>query len=377
MKRRVLVTAIATLITTFSAHANSEIQELRSIVEAQQDQLDQMSSQLSGSSSGGFGGVNIGGYGELHYNNLSNKKDGGSDKTEVDFHRFVLYFSKDLSENIHFFSEFELEHSIAGEGQVGEIELEQAFIDVDLNEQHTARGGLFLVPVGILNETHEPPTFYGTERNPVEKNIIPTTWWEAGAALYGELAPGLSYDAAIHSGLNNSDYKIRSGRQKVGEAKATDLAFTGRIKWTAIPGLEIAATLQQQQNITQGTDPDASATLVETHAVYQNGPVGIRALYATWDINGDGAKAVGMDEQSGYYLEPSFRISENIGIFARYNQWDNAAGDNTDSEYTQVDAGINYWLHSQVVVKLDYQNQSAPEGKDEYDGFNLGLGYNF
>ncbi|OUR86695.1 porin, partial [Methylophaga sp. 42_8_T64] len=33
----------------------------------------------------------IGGYGELHYNNLEGK-NGASDKEEVDFHRFVLFF---------------------------------------------------------------------------------------------------------------------------------------------------------------------------------------------------------------------------------------------------------------------------------------------
>ncbi|OUR68170.1 porin, partial [Cycloclasticus sp. 46_83_sub15_T18] len=114
----------------------------------------------------------IGGYGELHYNNLSGK-GGASDKDAIDFHRFVLFFGHEFSDDIRFFSELELEHSIAGDGKDGEVELEQAYIDFDLNDQHTARAGLFLLPVGIINETHEPPTFYGTERNPVEKNIIP------------------------------------------------------------------------------------------------------------------------------------------------------------------------------------------------------------
>ncbi len=377
MKRRLLVTMIAGLIGSTSAFATTEMEELRSIVNAQQDQLDQLNNKFSSATTSG---VNVGGYGELHYNSLDNQYQGPgakADKTEVDFHRFVLFFSKEFSDDLRFFSEFELEHSLAGDGKPGEVELEQAFIDLDLNESLTARGGLFLVPVGILNETHEPPTFYGTERNPVEKNIIPSTWWEAGAGLYGEIAPGLSFDAAIHSGLNHSNYKIRSGRQKVAKAKANDIAVTGRIKWTAVPGLEVAATFQQQQNITQGADADASATLFETHAVYQSGPFGVRALYATWSIDGDGAAAVGMDEQTGFYVEPSFKINENIGVFTRYNSWDNAAGNNTDSEYTQIDVGINVWLHPQVVVKADYQNQSSPDGKDEFDGFNLGLGYNF
>ena len=105
--------------------------------------------------------TNIGGYGETHLN--LGRKD------EIDFHRFVLFISHRYNDRIHFFSELELEHSIAGDGQAGEIELEQAYVDVNLNENHTLRAGLFLIPVGILNETHEPDTFYGVERNPIEK----------------------------------------------------------------------------------------------------------------------------------------------------------------------------------------------------------------
>ncbi|WP_059758168.1 hypothetical protein [Thiobacillus denitrificans] len=81
-----------------------------------------------------------------------------------------------------FFSELEVEHSIAGEGKKGEIELEQAYVEY---ADHRAKAGLFLIPVGILNETHETPAFYGVERNPVEKDIIPATWWAGGAALSG------------------------------------------------------------------------------------------------------------------------------------------------------------------------------------------------
>merc|ERR1712166_839784 len=110
------------------------------------------------------------------------------------------------------------------------------------------------MPVGIINETHEPDSFYGTERNPVEKNIIPATWWEAGLMFSGDLAPGLRYDVAVTSGLDvskkgtKSSFKIRDGRQKVAKAQANDLAYTGRIKWTAMPGVTLAATMQYQEN---------------------------------------------------------------------------------------------------------------------------------
>ncbi|OUR90399.1 porin [Cycloclasticus sp. 44_32_T64] len=320
----------------------------------------------------------IGGYGELHYNNLSGK-GGASDKDEIDFHRFVLFFGHEFSDDIRFFSELEVEHSIAGEGKSGEVELEQAYIDFDLNDNHTARAGLFLLPVGIINETHEPPTFYGTERNPVEKNIIPATWWAAGAGLNGQLGGGFSYDAYVHSGLAVPDsFKIRSGRQKVSKAKANDPAATARLKYTGIPGLELAVSAQYQQDMGQGLVAGLdSGTLIETHAIWKSGPFGVKALYAAWDIDGSAVKAAGADEQEGFYIEPSYKISEKFGVFARFNQWDNQAGSSaSESEKEQWDIGVNYWPHENVVIKADYQYQNNDDGEDQ-NGLNIGLGYQF
>jgi len=323
----------------------------------------------------------IGGYGELHYNNLSGK-GGASDKDVVDFHRFVLFFGHEFNDDIRFFSELELEHSIAGDGKGGEVELEQAYIDFDLNDQHTARAGLFLLPVGIINETHEPPTFYGTERNPVEKNIIPATWWAAGAGSHGELGAGFSYDAYVHSGLEvGSDFKIRDGRQKVSKANANDLAATGRLKYTGTAGLELSVSAQYQQDMSQGlVNGLDSGTLIETHAIWNTGPFTIKALYAAWDIDGSAVRVAGADKQRGFYLEPSYRISEQFGVFARFNQWDNKAGSNSgsaaDSEKEQWDIGVNYWPHEDVVIKADYQYQSNDNG-EEQNGLNVGLGYQF
>lgn len=320
----------------------------------------------------------IGGYGELHYNNLEDEN--GVSNDEIDFHRFVLFFGHEFADNLRFFSELELEHSLAGDGKPGEVELEQAYIEYDINDQHRVKGGLFLMPVGILNETHEPNTFYGTERNAVEKNIIPTTWWEAGVMFSGQMAEGFSYDAAITSGLETSaddSYKIRKGRQKVAEAVANDFAYLGRLKWTGVPGVELAGTVQYQEDLTQGQDANAgSATLFETHAVVERGPFGLRALYATWDLDGSGPAAIGADEQTGWYIEPSYRINQNFGVFTRYSEWDNKAGDSADSEYQQWDLGINWWPHKNVVVKADYQNQDGPSGSEK-DGVNIGIGYEF
>lgn len=186
--------------------------------------------------------TSIGGYGELHYNNHSSDNSADS-KNEFDLHRFVLFAGHQYNDKLRFFSEFEIEHSVAGEGQSGEVEVEQAYVEYDYADNHRAKAGVFLIPVGMLNETHEPETFYGTERNPIEKNIIPSTWWEGGAMFSGEISEGLSYDAGAHSGLYISpsagNYKIRDGRQKVSKAKGDDLAYTARLKYTGAPGLSL------------------------------------------------------------------------------------------------------------------------------------------
>ena len=147
----------------------------------------------------------IGGYGELHYNNLDDQNShiGGDDSRDrADFHRFVLFLGHEFSDEIRFFSELEVEHSLAGDGTPGEVELEQAWVELDLNDQHRLRAGLDILPIGLINSTHEPNTFFGVERNRVESEIIPATWWEAGVGVNGELAPGWNYHVVVHSGLS-------------------------------------------------------------------------------------------------------------------------------------------------------------------------------
>ncbi|MBP6724736.1 MAG: porin [Halioglobus sp.] len=325
----------------------------------------------------------IGSYGEMHYNNLDDQNDNGGDKDELDFHRFVFYLGHDFSEKTRMFSEVELEHSIAGDDQNGEVELEQAYIEHDLGEATRMKAGLFLIPVGILNQTHEPDTFYGVERNKVEANVIPTTWWEGGLSLGGEIAPGWSYDTAFTSGLkldaDAGQFKIRDGRQKVSEADASDPAYTANLKYTGIAGLELGATLQYQQDIYQGLYvEDIDALLYEAHLSYLNGPFGLRALAATWDIDSaiDTIKA-GSATQEGWYLEPSWLLMRDLGIFARYSVWDNQADGGGDTEFTEWNLGFNYWLEEHVVLKLDYQFQDAPANQKELDGLNLGVGWSF
>ena len=327
--------------------------------------------------------MSIGGYGELHYNNINN--DGIDDKNEIDFHRFVLFFGYEFTEKLRFWSELELEHALAGDGKPGEIELEQAYIEYDIRDDLQTKGGLFLVPVGILNETHEPTTFYGVERNDVENIIIPSTWWEAGGALNGYYENGISWDLALTSGLaipteGDNAFRVRSGRQKVAEAIANDFAYTGRLKYTGVPGLELAGTLNYQSDASQESgDGLDSGLLLETHAIWQTGPFQLRALYAGWDFDGDAVKAAGADRQTGWYIEPSVRPWQEVGFYARYEDLDGAR---LRDQFRQWEIGANYWPHENVVLKVDYRDRSVDtvdiDAKSvDFKAFDLGIGYEF
>ncbi|BAJ03581.1 porin [Shewanella violacea] len=393
MKKTIIASALFGILASQTAFASDETQELRKVIEQQQKVLKDLEKRLDATekrvektadvveaTAESKSATTLGGYGELHYNNITNNAT-GKDKQTVDFHRFVLFVGHEFSESTRFFSELEVEHSISGDGKKGEVELEQAYIEHDFNEMLTGKAGLFLMPVGIINETHEPTSFYGVERNPVEKNIIPATWWEAGAALNVKAAPGLAFDGTITSGLEvategSKAYNIRSGRQKVSKANASDLAYTARVKYTAVPGLELAATAQYQADLTQGAGSvdTASATLLTAHVIYSIQNFTVKALYAQWDIDGNEAEMLGRDEQNGWYIEPGYRFNESFGIFARYNEYDNEAGNSNDTEITQTNVGVNYWLHENVVFKADYEKVG---GAKDSDGFNLGVGYQF
>jgi len=327
----------------------------------------------------------IGGYGELHYNNL-NATDPSKDVEMIDFHRFVLFFGHELNEKTRFYSEVEVEHAFvadSGGDTPGEVEIEQAFIEFDLRQDLYARAGLFLIPVGILNETHEPPTFYGVERNDVESIIVPSTWWEGGVGLNGRWGSGWNWDLAFTSGLamptiGSNAFRVRNGRQKVAEANASDGAITGRLRYLGIPGLQAAVTVQYQFDPSQvSNDGLDSGTLIEAHIDYQRNGFGLRALYSRWDFTGDAVEAADAETQTGWYIEPSYRLNDKIGFYTRYEDVDAARA---QDKFDQWEVGLNWWPARNVVIKFDYRDRShdldSQNGRD-FTGIDLGFGYSF
>lgn len=321
----------------------------------------------------------IGGYGELHYSAL---EADGNDQRELDFHRMVLFFGYEFNDWARFNAELEVEHIIASDGSRGAVELEQVYVEMDLTDEYQLKTGVMLMPLGIINETHEPTAFYGVERPIVEQTIIPTTWWSAGIGLKANYDNGLSFDFLVTEGLKTDDpasgpnadpFDIKGGKQKSSFADAFDLALTGRVKYTGVPGLELAIYGQYQPDLDQSAlDSYAeSATLLGGHAIYQWNELTFKALYARWDLDGPQAFAAGKEIQDGGYAEMAWRANEQWGFFARHSLWSQEAR----VEKAQSLVGLNYYPFEQVVFKLDYQIQNEDAGNVE--GLKLGFGYHF
>jgi hypothetical protein len=172
----------------------------------------------------------ISGYMEAHLNKEADLP------TVVDLHRFVLMVGHSFSDRLKFWSEVEVEHAfVEGAEESGEVAIEQAYIDLMIKRRFNVRAGMVLMPVGIINERHEPPTFNGVERTFVDTVIIPTTWRDVGVGAFGDLGRGFSYRAYLVPGLDATGFTaedgIAEGRQQGGQADASDPAITGRLEF--------------------------------------------------------------------------------------------------------------------------------------------------
>jgi len=372
--------------TVTRAELEAEIKALRSLLDERLNLLADSLETADTSSTPAHKQVHIGGYGELHYNNL---KAGDEEKRQLDLHRMVLFFGYDYSDSIRFVSEFEVEHTlVSGGSEHGAVEIEQAYIEMDVFNNAQFRTGVMLMPLGIVNETHEPPTFYGVERPVIETSIIPSTWYSAGLSLSQTLENGLSYDLLLTEGLKTEDptqnddadpFDLKAGKQKGSYADVFDLAITARLRYRGINGLELAAYTQYQPDLDQSAETSYadSAMLLGGHVIWQIDNTQLTALYARWDVEGDAAAEAGKDVQSGGYVEVSQRLSPQWGIFARHSVW----SQQTDEDSVQSDFGVNYYPHPDVVFKADVQIQNDDaENRGEVssgDGFNLGMGYQY
>jgi hypothetical protein len=341
----------------------------------------------------------LSGYMDFHFNKVEGQNG------ILDFHRFVLLFNHSFSPRIRFVGELELEHAVVeGLEEKGELELEQAYVDFLLKRSLNVRAGMLLVPLGIINERHEPPVFNGVERPFVDTVIIPTTWFDVGAGIHGEIGRGLRYRAYAMAPLDalefSADEGIRGGRQKGAEANVRNFAVTGRAEYVAIPDLTVGAGFWTGESSFSVPRLDTTVWVAQADARYQRGRLELRGQFAGVGISDAGRLNEAIERLTGvspniarrlrgFYGEAGYRIWDagsprDLVAFLRY--------ENFDTQYRMPDGflplkefdrdawvlGLTYYPDPDVAVKVDYvwlRNQSdlikAP------DGFNVGLGWWF
>jgi hypothetical protein len=325
----------------------------------------------------------ISGYMDFHYN----KVDGEDGR--LDFHRFVLLFSHAFSPRLRFVGELELEHAfVEGLEDAGEIELEQAYIDFLLTRRLNLRAGMVLMPVGIINERHEPPVFNGVERPFVDTVIVPTTWFEAGVGVHGILGHGFRYRAYAAAPLDALEFDaeegIREGRQKGSQANVRNLAYTGRLEYLGVRGLTIGASAWTGRSSFQTPRLDTTVTVSDVDARFRRNRLELRGQFAYVQID-DAARlndAVGRlsgvspniaEALRGFYFEGAYRLwnagsPRDLVGFVRYENFDTQfrmpAGYLPLKEFDR-DAwttGVTYYPDPDIAVKVDYtflRNQSG------------------
>ena len=345
----------------------------------------------------------VGGYGELHYTNHS----GRNTPAEINLRRFVIYLAHTFTDRLSFRSEVELEDAkIEGGSAGGEVALEQAILDYRVADRMTLRTGLVLAPMGIINETHEPPTFNGVDRPAFDHDVIPTTWRELGIGVVGTvpLGEGLSYRVYLVNGLRADGFSgeegIRGGRQEGREASFANPSLTGRLEWVR-PGLRVGGSFwfggTTAGDTLLGTRSfDAPLTVMSADARYDVGGVSLRGVIANASV-GDAQEIntlYGSDVGSriaGGYVEGAYNLlhalapqsTQRLNAFLRYEQFDTHAdvppGTTRNEEFARriTTVGLVYKPTWNTAFKGDYEIRRTAAGTAELETLRLGMGYQF
>lgn len=339
------------------------------------------------------------GYMEFHFN----KPQG--EPGIADFQRFVLLFGHQFSDRIQFWSELELESAFIEGGEVsGELELEQAYLDFALKPWLNVRGGVVLAPMGLINERHEPPTFNGVERPFVDTFIIPTTWFDPGLGIHGDLGHGFVYKAYVMAPLNASFISAEEGLgeapQHAFQSVSENPGFTGRLEYHGLPGLSLGTSFWSSQSGFETPGINPRVDIIELDGRFNFWRIDARGQYAhvhitdTARLNSLLQRTSGVnpniaEEMRGFYLEGAAHVlpsswHHDLVLFHRYENFDTqfemAPGFLPLGEFDR-DAfvtGFTYFPDPDVSLKFDYtvlRNQS--NFIKARNIFNFGIGWWF
>ena len=336
----------------------------------------------------------IGGYAQIDGNFTLDNNNKINSNGKLDIHRLVSFLGYNFSENLTFVSEIEYEHVV-------ELYVEQAFLDYKIKDNLSFQAGLMLIPMGIQNLYHEPPTYNGVERTNVDKYIVPTTWREIGCGLNGRInEQSINYQLMIVNGPlgyenGNANFNgkngIRGGRQKGAEVTVTDFDFAGRISYFGMLGWNLGASFYRGDSETSDFGSDSTQvgiSMLGIDARYNNGAFQARGQYVlanlenTEEFNNKTSSDVG-SKLLGYYIETGYNIldgkSKNeliaFGRYENYNTHEETDGIAKNLAYDRIDKtfGLTYKLNNGAAFKADYQLRSNESSNEDTKHFNLGV----
>lgn len=353
-------------------------------------------------------GVSLAGYGEVIYQNFNTDDESGkaSGKTdEWDFLRQIVYTGFRFNDKLLFNAEIEFEHGSTGSGKPGEVSVEFGYIEAALASSLNFRAGMLLLPIGIVNEQHEPPTYLGALRPETESQIIPSTWRGNGAGLVGASKSGVGFKLYVVESLNAKNFSasgIRSGRQSGAKSIAEDLALAGRLDYAGIAGTNVGASFftgNTGQGLLDAASNliDARVTLFSAHATFSYKGFEARGLYARSTISDAdtlnrvlklaGNKSLGTEQDGfyftlGYDVMPLFKKTAKVALlpFVQYEklntQKEVPSGFSLDASKarTNLSYGFSYKPHPNVAFKVDYINRKN-DAASAVDQFNFGVTY--
>lgn len=361
------------------------------------------------------GKLGIGGYGEVHFNQpfASDIKETGT----VDLHRMVMFLGYNFTKNTQFVSEIEFEYA-------KELWVEQAFLQHKISKFINLRAGLMLVPMGIINEYHEPVTFNGVERPLIDNRISLSTWREIGIGFSGNVLPvSMKYQLYIMNGLSGYDTKglftgaagLREGRQKGSKAYVHSPSFSGKIEYYGIKSLNVGLSgyIGKSQSklfnklhddsiqmIARADSSVIGISMLGVDARYQINALELRGQFyinsfsntlqynkftAVSGKNNDLGKSM-----IGYYVEAGYNIfrhiketSQQLVPFVRYeyynthNSVDEGTTLNKSFENQVITTGVTYKLNKNAVIKADLQFAKSASATEYKKVFNTGIGVMF
>ena len=342
--------------------------------------------------------VTLGGYGELTYN----QPEGGNG--ELDVQRLVLLVGYNFNDEVQFVTEIEFEH-------VSEVFVEQAFVNYSVGDNVSLRGGLMLVPMGIVNEYHEPTTFNGVERPAVDNTIVPTTWRELGVGVIGRFPDAsLGYQVYVFNGFKSTESDgngglsgflkgsngLRSGRQKGIQSTVDSPTFSAKVEYYGIPGLRMGLSgyfgnTQAEDDIEDLEGANIGIAMVGVDARYSFRRFTARGqfIYASLSDTEAYNIATGKDLGSqllGYYVEGAYNLlplnkKQRLYAFGRFERYDTHAStagslkQNGSYNRQDITTGLSYHIAPGVVVKGDYQfRDNSLEGDNVDNRLNFGIG---